>query len=355
MECAAEFSPDPALNPGKSNSIVVSHADLPVKVDDLARFVLIGREKLVAVRAGIRAMDRINIAGAVREQKLQEASQLAETLLDAETRLGTLLSEIPKAQGKRTDKELGNGGVTKYEAVEELGFNKMTASRFEALAAHPEAVEAAKARATEEERLVTRQDVFDEIKSAAKAEREAVIDEVKNSPIVEPEGIYRTIVIDPPWPYDSKYDPESRRVANPYPSMSIEEIGSIHLPCHDDCILWLWTTHAFLESAFNILNLWGFTHKATMVWDKEKLGVGYWLRMQCEFVLLASRGKPEWNSTNIRDIIREPRREHSRKPESFYQMVEKSCPANRLDYFSRTKRDGFTSYGNEPNKYVLGR
>lgn len=83
--------------------IVVQNQNLPNTIEDLAKFVLVGREKLVSVRAEIRAIDKLELAEEVREQKREEAQMLAEALIDAEVRIGDLLKEIPKAQGKRTD------------------------------------------------------------------------------------------------------------------------------------------------------------------------------------------------------------------------------------------------------------
>jgi N6-adenosine-specific RNA methylase IME4 len=129
--------------------------------------------------------------------------------------------------------------------------------------------------------------------------------------------------------------------------LSIEELSNFKLPSTDDCVLWLWTTHKFLPDAFNLLKLWYFEYKITMVWDKEKLGMGAWLRCQSEFCLLCIKGKPQWNLTNERDIIRVARKEHSRKPHEFYSMVKKLCPGKRIDIFGREKRDGFDGWGDQ--------
>ncbi|MBO5004335.1 MAG: hypothetical protein J6D03_03610 [Clostridia bacterium] len=83
--------------------IVIQNQNLPDKIEDLAKFVLVGREKLTSVRAEIRAIDKVQLAQEVREQKKEEAQMLAEALLDAEVKIGDLLKQIPKAQGKRTD------------------------------------------------------------------------------------------------------------------------------------------------------------------------------------------------------------------------------------------------------------
>lgn len=175
---------------------------------------------------------------------------------------------------------------------------------------------------------------------------------ISSSENKNPDGQFEVIVIDPPWDYvGNKYDPKGRRVASPYPSMNQDELMALQIPSAKDCVLFLWTTHTFLFDAKELIDQWGFTYKATIVWDKEKLGVGSWLRMQCEFCLMAVKGKPLIINTKHRDIIRESKREHSRKPEAFYRLVEQITTGRRLDYFSRQQRKGWHSYGNDVDKF----
>lgn len=167
-----------------------------------------------------------------------------------------------------------------------------------------------------------------------------------------PDGVFEAIVIDPPWDYERNvYSPTGRRVASPYPSMSQDELLQLKLPAADDCVLFLWTTHAFLFEAKQLLDKWGFTYKATLVWDKERLGLGSYVRMQCEFCLMAVKGKPIIANTTHRDIIREGKREHSRKPDAFYKMVEEITAGRRLDYFSRERRKGWASFGVDSERF----
>lgn len=166
-----------------------------------------------------------------------------------------------------------------------------------------------------------------------------------------PEGVYEVVVIDPPWNYGREYDPDSSRVANPYPEMTQEQLIALSPPFADDCVLFLWTTHQFIWDAKELMDRWGFNYKATIVWDKERLGMGRYFRMQCEFALVGIKGKPAWENTKWRDIIREPRREHSRKPESFYEMVESITVGRRLDFFSRETRNGWKVFGNDTEKF----
>jgi len=167
----------------------------------------------------------------------------------------------------------------------------------------------------------------------------------------KPKGPFDVVVIDPPWNYGRKYDPEGSRVASPYPEMAQEELKNLKIPFAENCVLWLWTTHQFLWDAKELLDEWDFTYKATLVWNKENIGMGKWLRMQIEFCLLGIKGKPYFNNTSWRDIITEKRREHSRKPDTFYKMVKNICAGEKIDWFAREPREGWKTYGNETNKF----
>ena len=163
------------------NELSTQRVQLPDTLDDLSKFVLVGREKLNAVRAEIRAIDKVGLAKEVHEQKLAEAQDIAEAVLDAEVQIGKLTSRMETSQGKRSDIEHGNTAVTKSEQLSEIGLSKMQASRYESLASHPEYVEQAKAEARELGNIVTRQNVINKIagehetkqKQAARELREA--------------------------------------------------------------------------------------------------------------------------------------------------------------------------------------
>jgi N6-adenosine-specific RNA methylase IME4 len=204
--------------------------------------------------------------------------------------------------------------------------------------------------------------VYQEIKKEEKkAERieliEQQIEDIEQGKLPELKGLFNVISVDPPWPYEGEskkttsFDSVGRRVANPYPEMSITDIKKIEMPLMEDSVVLLWTTHKFLPDAFEILKDWGMDYKATLVWNKEKIGMGAWFRMQCEFCLVGIKGKPYWENTTFRDILNEPRREHSRKPDSFFEMIEQITKGRRLEYFSREKRTGWEVFGNDIHKF----
>lgn len=144
----------------------------------------------------------------------------------------------------------------------------------------------------------------------------------------------RMISIDPPWPYGTEYDPHGRRAANPYPEMSLEDIAGLSIPAADDCVLWLWTTHKFMRHSFGLIDQWGFRDVAILTWVKDRMGLGSWLRSQTEYCIMAVKGSPPIQLTNQTTVIHGPLREHSRKPDAFFDMVDGLCVGAKLDYFS---------------------
>ena len=194
--------------------------------------------------------------------------------------------------------------------------------------------------------------VISELKKAARQkEIEQQKQDIESGKVELPAGKYEVVVMDPPWAYGREYDPEGSRVANPYPEMTHDQLLAMDPPFAKDCVLFLWTTHQFIWDAGDLLDNWGFDYKATIVWDKQKIGMGSWVRMQCEFCLLAVKGKPFFENTSYRDFISEARREHSRKPDAFYEFVEAVTAGRRLDFFSRKQREGWESFGNDQSKF----
>lgn len=151
--------------------IITQANNLPKKIEDLSRFVLVGREKMVSVRAEIRAIDKLGLGKEVRQQKLDEGQMIADALLDAEVRLGELTREIPKQPPEQ--RFLSDSGVAqakpKKDTLAELGFTPKQAERFETLAKYPEVVAQAKAEARANDDIVSRSLVLTRIKDAGHA------------------------------------------------------------------------------------------------------------------------------------------------------------------------------------------
>lgn len=180
--------------------------------------------------------------------------------------------------------------------------------------------------------------------------------ELDAKPVPQPTGRFDVIVIDPPWRYEKRVEDESHRGRNQYPDMTLEQICAVPVGdrAADDCILWLWTTNAFMRGAFQCLDAWGFEEKSILTWAKSKMGVGDWLRGQTEHCILAVRGKPIVTLTNQTTLLQAPTREHSRKPDEFYALVEKLCHGTKLDMFAREPRAGWVLWGAETNTFGDG-
>jgi hypothetical protein len=167
---------------------------LPSKIEDLAKFVLIGRDQLNMVRAGIKALDKLDMAKDVREQKKQEAQMLAEALMDAEVRIGEILLAMPKASGKNNqyvqEKVKSDSTVvfhspkplieTKQETIAKLGFDKKQAERFQTLAQHKDLVEQVKQEARANDDLATRTAVLQAVRFKQVEEKKEKIMTIQN-------------------------------------------------------------------------------------------------------------------------------------------------------------------------------
>jgi N6-adenosine-specific RNA methylase IME4 len=172
------------------------------------------------------------------------------------------------------------------------------------------------------------------------------------------EARWPVILADPPWDFEV-YAPDKQmsHPANHYPPMSLDEIKALPVAklTFKDCVLLLWTTVPLLRVTFEVLDAWGFEYQSGLVWDKEIPGMGYWIRGQHEFLLLATKGKPPLPATeNVPvSVIRERRREHSRKPEASYALIERMFPdLPKLELFARQARSGWDAWGNETDKFT---
>ncbi len=216
--------------------------------------------------------------------------------------------------------------------------------------------------------MIERPDKFEElgkktlpdIKRELLLEKRAVIvEQIKAEPAPLPDGRFRTIVVDPPWQYENVErlaDPSHR--GNPhYPTMTLDDIKALPVAerAHEDCVLWLWTTNSFMREAFECLDAWGFKNETILTWDKVHMGLGDTLRNVTEHCLVAFKGNPVLGDAHksATTLIREERREHSRKPEAFYARVEAVCPGSKLEWFSRQKREGWANcYSAESEKFA---
>lgn len=283
-------------------------------------------------------------------ESLETQNDICEIKLRAERRMGEMLKEMPKRDGNPANKMLVGLKKNKNDNRENtLPVTHIESSRYQKIAELPEETFENIVEETKEAGKELTEALM--LNTAKKIDRQIKIQNLKEGiekgDIKLPEGKFQVIVIDPPWGYDDTYNPEKRRGTIPYPSMALEELKEIDLPAADDSILFLWTTQSRIWDTKELLEAWGYEYRAILTWDKELMGIGLFFRMQCEFCIVGIKGKPIWNATDVRDIIRETRTTHSTKPEAFYQMIDKHCVGRKLDYFARKQRKGWEVYGNE--------
>lgn len=170
---------------------------------------------------------------------------------------------------------------------------------------------------------------------------------------------YQVIYADPPWRYDfSKKTADTIEVH--YPTMSLEEICSLKIPSEDNSVLYLWATAPKLLEALEVIKNWGFIYKTHAIWDKGRVGIGYWFLGQHELLLVATKGKfsPPKDTERISSVIKENKTEHSKKPAYVRDMLSKwfpdkskieifARPNTQLDLTGKNTFDGWDVFGNE--------
>lgn len=175
---------------------------------------------------------------------------------------------------------------------------------------------------------------------------------------------YSTILADPPWQFTNrtgKMAPEHKRLSR-YSTMNLQDIKElpVSLVANDNCHLYLWIPNALLPEGLEVMKEWGFKYKSNLIWHKVRKdggpdgrGVGFYFRNTTEMVLFGVRGHIRTLAPGRRqvNIIRTMKREHSRKPDELYDIIEACSPDPYLELFARGKRKGWHQWGNEVENY----
>jgi N6-adenosine-specific RNA methylase IME4 len=176
---------------------------------------------------------------------------------------------------------------------------------------------------------------------------------------------FSTLLADPPWQFQNrtgKMAPEHKRLSR-YGTMTFDKIKSLPISslATETAHLYLWVPNALLPEGLKVMESWGFRYKTNIVWHKirkdggpDGRGVGFYFRNTTELVLFGVRGanartlKPGRKQVNV---IRTRKREHSRKPDELYQVIEACSAGPYLELFARGTRSGWTTWGNEAENY----
>jgi len=176
---------------------------------------------------------------------------------------------------------------------------------------------------------------------------------------------FSTILADPPWQFQNrtgKVAPEHKRLTR-YGTMTFAEIMALpvqHLAT-DTAHLYLWVPNALLPEGLRVMEAWGFQYKTNLVWHKirkdggpDGRGVGFYFRNVTELVLFGVRGRNARTLAPGRrqvNFLATRKREHSRKPDELYEIIEACSPGPYLELFARGIRNGWHVWGNQANDY----
>lgn len=168
---------------------------------------------------------------------------------------------------------------------------------------------------------------------------------------------YGAILIDPPWSfktYSGKHTTPHRCAVDHYNTMSMADLKNMDIAAYaaKDCALFMWIVGSHVDAGIDLAKSWGFQYKTDIfVWNKGKIGMGYWSRKQTETCYLFTKGKPKRLCKGVRQLITAPRREHSRKPDEIYERIEALVFGPYLEIFARQRRHGWDAWGNEVDKF----
>jgi N6-adenosine-specific RNA methylase IME4 len=179
---------------------------------------------------------------------------------------------------------------------------------------------------------------------------------------------YGAIYADPPWHFRNwSAKGTGRNAISHYECLDFDALAALPLTdlAADDCVLFLWATDPLLPRALDLLRMWGFEYKTiAFYWVKLNAsakdeadfftGLGYWTRANPEQCLLATRGKPTRKAKDVRRLVVERRREHSRKPDCIRDRIERLVDGPYLELFARETKKGWDCWGDQIGLFDRG-
>lgn len=165
---------------------------------------------------------------------------------------------------------------------------------------------------------------------------------------------YNVIYADPPWSYNQKQVGRGNKsgAIDQYSLMGLDDIKAmpINAITQDDAVLFMWATVPLLKESFEVIPSWGFNYKTLIVWEKTGLlGMGNWVRVQEEILLIGVKGKVKPFGNQEKNIYKHPICEHSAKPHFFRELVARLSAKSfdecqRLELFARSRAGMFSDY-----------
>lgn len=297
--------------------------ETPVTVVDLAD-ILRGEHDENFVRLDFSPSEAVDIGRAVEDEVRTPVGQHADQR-DVET--------------------FHMSGKTRDKAAEYVGMSGRTLEKARRVV---EAAEADPALLPLVEKMDETGKIDGAYKALQKVERVAALQKAD----AFPEGLYRVFYADPPWEYAGVnldyYGPAERH----YATMALADICALPVEgiATPDSVLFLWATSPLLPSALGVMESWGFTYKASFVWNKVRHNFGHYNSVRHEFLLLGTRGScpPDVPELANSVVTLERTKTHSEKPAEFREMVDRLYPHGpRVELFARAEAPGWDRWGAE--------
>lgn len=172
---------------------------------------------------------------------------------------------------------------------------------------------------------------------------------------------YGALLVDPPWAWETYSEAgQGKSPQSQYSCMDLAAIRALPMAelVRDDAVLFLWATFPMLPQALSVMGFWGFRYVTGLPWAKQSksgqgwaFGTGYWVRNAAELLLIGTSGAPGPKTRGRRGLIVSPLREHSRKPDDVYALVEEVAHGPYAELFARQRRPGWDCWGHETDKF----
>jgi N6-adenosine-specific RNA methylase IME4 len=297
--------------------------------------------------------------------------QWAECRFRAERRIGEIKRAMRDAgelhEGGRPAKTSAQNTEVSKVRLSDLGIDDHLSRRADRLAAvEPNSFERLVARWRAYQERETNRVSLNLLKEENDAKRKAdhaaqtyTGGKVRDLHLMIEEGCkFAAILADPPWHFMARSEKgEGRSAGQHYTTDRLGEITSLPVAelAADDCVLFMWMVDWCPGLALDVIEAWGFAHKTTaFTWAKQNqsgegwhMGQGYWTRANPEDCWLATRGHPKRINADVRQLVVAPITEHSRKPDEFYDHIERLVGGPYLELYARRERKGWITWGNE--------
>jgi N6-adenosine-specific RNA methylase IME4 len=312
-------------------------------------------DKAEALRAYARMANDVQLEADAAELRLRAERRLG-IMLSAEKDAGRLISGRPKTLKTKSDNGTPSEPLSRL-TLDDIGVDKRLSARSQKVGGIAErAFEAMVVRKRAEIQRASGRVSLDLAKTEDKAERRkqrmAALAGAEGS--LKAAGTFNVIYADPPWAFEPySLDTGMDRAAdNHYPTMTVDAIKAMDVPkiAARDCVLFLWATVPMLRDALDVMDAWGFEYKSHCIWNKDRIGTGYWFRNKHELLLVGVKGKipAPLPGTQAHSVIDGPVKEHSKKPIIFKTIIKGLFPdLPGIELFARAGDDDWKTWGKE--------